>query len=94
MHFTLIFSDEFLQYCEVIIIHFKIPPHRWKNTAAKAGDVCLLPESGRFPGGGSDNPLQYSGLGNPMYRGAWQATVLGGHKKVQHGLVTKQEQSC
>ena len=65
-----------------------------KNTPANAGDVDLIPESGRFPGGGSENPLQYSGLGNPMDRGAWQATVFGGHKRVQHGLVTKQEHSC
>ena len=31
--------------------------------------------SGRFPGGGHSNPLQYSCLENPMDRGAWQATV-------------------
>ena len=30
-----------------------------------------------FPGGGNDNPLQYSFLGNPMDRGAWWATVRG-----------------
>ena len=35
----------------------------------------LIHESGRSPGGGNDNPLQYSCLGNPMDRGAWQATV-------------------
>ena len=33
--------------------------------------------SGRFPGGGHGNPLQYSCLENPMERGAWQATVPG-----------------
>jgi len=33
--------------------------------------------SGRSPGGGNGNPLQYSGLGNPMERGAWWATVYG-----------------
>ena len=33
--------------------------------------------SGRFPGGGHGNPLQYSCLKNPMDRGAWQATVHG-----------------
>ena len=31
----------------------------------------------RFPGEGNGNPLQYSFLGNPMDRGAWQATVQG-----------------
>ena len=35
----------------------------------------LIPGSGRSPGGGDGNPLQYSHLGNPMDRGAWRATV-------------------
>ena len=43
-------------------------------------DVGLIPGSGRAPGEGNDNPLQYSCLGNPMDRGAWQATV---HKVAQ-----------
>ena len=34
-----------------------------------------IPESGRSPGGGHGNPLQYSGLKNPMDRGVWQAIV-------------------
>ena len=38
-------------------------------------DPRLIPGSGRSPGGGNGNPLQYSCLGNPMDRGAWQATV-------------------
>ena len=41
-----------------------------------AGDKGLIPGSGRSPGGGNSNPLQYSGLGNPLDRGAWWATVL------------------
>ena len=40
----------------------------------------LIPRSGRHPGRGHANPLQYSCLENPMDRGAWQATVHGGHK--------------
>ena len=40
-----------------------------------AGDVGLIPGSGRFPGEGNDNPLQYYCLGNPMDGGAWWATV-------------------
>jgi len=35
----------------------------------------LIPGWGRSPGGGNSNPLQYSCLGNPTDRGAWQATV-------------------
>ena len=37
-----------------------------KNPPASAGDVGLIPGSGRSPGGGNGNPLQYSCLGNPM----------------------------
>ena len=40
-------------------------------------DLSLIPESGRSPREGSGNSLQYSCLGNPMDRGAWQATVHG-----------------
>ena len=36
-----------------------------------------VPGSGRSPGGGHGNPLQYSCLENPMDRGAWRATVHG-----------------
>ena len=51
-----------------------------KNPAASAGDARdagLIPGSGRSPGGGNGNPLQYSRLGNPVDRGAWWATVHG-----------------
>ena len=51
-----------------------------KNLPANAGDIRdmgSVPESGRSPGGGNANPLQYSCLGNPMDRGALQATVHG-----------------
>jgi len=51
-----------------------------KNPPAKvedAGDASLIPKSGRSPGGGNGNPLQYSCLGNPMERGDWRATVHG-----------------
>ena len=41
----------------------------------QAGDVGLIPGSGRSPGEGNGNPPQYSCLGNPMDRGAWWATV-------------------
>ena len=48
-----------------------------KNPPAKAGDTGLIPGSGRSPGEGNGNPLQYSCLGNPMDRGAWWATAPG-----------------
>ena len=48
-----------------------------KNPPANAGDAGSIPGSGRCPGEGNGNPLQYSCLGNPMDRGAWEATVHG-----------------
>ena len=48
----------------------------------------LIPGSERYPGKGNESPLQYSCLGNPMDRGAWQATV---HEvtRIGHELATK-----
>ena len=43
--------------------------------AVAAWNMGLIPGSERFPGGRNGNPLQYSCLGNPMDRGAWQAKV-------------------
>ena len=51
-----------------------------KNQLANAGDpgdAGSIPGSGRSPGGGNDNPLQYSCLGNSTDRGTCQATVHG-----------------
>ena len=47
------------------------------ESACNAGDPGSIPGSGRSPGGGHGNPLQYSCLENPMDRGAWWATVHG-----------------
>ena len=63
-------------------------PHIWasqvelvvKNPPANVEDIKDMGSiigSGRSPGGGNGNPLQYSFLENPMDRGAWQATVHG-----------------
>ena len=52
-----------------------------KNSPASAGDAGLVPGSGRFPGGGHGDPLQYSYLGSPMDRGVCQATVPGVSKE-------------
>jgi len=49
------------------------PPSRARNTRNSGS----IPGSGRPPGKGNGNPLQYSCLGNPMDRGAWQTTVHG-----------------
>ena len=47
------------------------------DSAVDAGDVGSIPRSGRSPGVGSGNPLRYSCLGNPVERGALQATAHG-----------------
>ena len=60
-----------------------------KNLPANAGDVGLLPEAGRSPGEGNGSPLQYSCLGNPMNRGAWQARV---HRVTKESVVTSYKQ--
>ena len=54
-----------------------------KNPPANAGDardMGPIHGSGRFPGEGNGNSLQYSCLGNPTDRGAWWATVYGAIK--------------
>ena len=48
-----------------------------KKSACNAEDLGLIPGLGRSPGEGNGNPLQYSGLENPMDRDAWKATVHG-----------------
>jgi len=48
-----------------------------QNPSANAGDVGSIPGSERYPREGNSNPFHYSCLGNPMDRGAWQATVYG-----------------
>ena len=48
-----------------------------KASACNAGDPGSIPGSGRSPGEGNGNPLQYSCLENFMERGAWQAIVHG-----------------
>ena len=58
---------------------------RWlsgKESPANAGDAGSSPGSERSPGEGNGNPFQYSCLGNPVDRGAWQATVHGVTKEL------------
>ena len=73
-------------------VKLKPLPNSWHNWRSFPGDPngkepayqynrhkrgSLIPGSGRSPGGGHGNPLQYSCLENPMDRGAWRATVHG-----------------
>ena len=57
-----------------------------KESACNAGDLGSIPGSGRSPGEGNGNPLQYSCLENPMDRGTGQATV--------HGIAKSQTRLC
>ena len=59
-----------------------------KESACNAGDLGSIPGSGKFPGEGNGNPLQYSCLENPMDRGAWQA-IVHGTARIGHDLATK-----
>ena len=62
-----------------------------KKSACNAGDAGSIPGWGRPAGGVNDNPLQYSCLGNPMKRGAWQATVHGVIKELDPWRTKKAE---
>ena len=55
-----------------------------KESACNAGYLGSIPGSGRSPGKGNGNSLQYSCLDNSPYRGAWQATVHGVTKSQTH----------
>ena len=56
-----------------VVLVVKIAPVNVRDT----GDLGSIPGSGRSPGVGNGNPLQYSCLESAMYGGAWQATVHG-----------------
>ena len=66
------------KYYKPITVWYGLP---WglssKESSCNPGDMGLIPGLGRVPGEGYGNPLQYSCLGNPMVRGAWQATEPG-----------------
>ena len=58
-----------------------------KESACNAGNPGLIPGTGRSPGEGNGNPLQYSCLENPMDRGA-QWAIVHGVARVRHDLAT------
>ena len=51
-----------------------------ENLPANAGDLGSLPGSGRSPGGGNGNPLQYPCLQNPTDRGTWGLQSMGSQR--------------
>ena len=64
-----------------------------KESACDTGDWGSIPESGRSPGGGNGNPLQYSCLENPMDRGAGRLQSMGSQKSWTR-LKRLSEQAC
>ena len=54
-----------------------------------AGNAGSIPGSGRSPGEGNGDPLQYSCLGNPMDRGAWWATAMGSQSWMRLSMHTR-----
>ena len=62
---------------------------RWKKKSpCYAGGLGSIPSSGRSPGKGNGNPVQYSCLGEPMDGGAWWTTVLGVTNEVMTDWLT------
>ena len=81
-------NNNFLKTCHSnYSISTAIGGSEGKESACSVGDLGLIPGSGKSPGEGNGNPLQYSGLENPMVRGAWWATTHG-PKWVGHDWVT------
>ena len=64
-----------LFYCALLMASLVAQPVM--NLPFNAGNLGSIPVSGRSPGGGGGNPLQYPCLENPMDRGAWQAVIHG-----------------
>ena len=62
-----------------------------KNLPANAEDTGSIPGSRRFPWRRKWQPTPVLCLGNPMGRGVYWATVHGGHKRVRHNLIIKQQ---
>ena len=63
------------------------------NLPASAGDVGLIPDSGRSPGGENGKPNPVFLAGNPMDRGAWRAAVPGVTEELNTTLVTEHTDS-
>ena len=62
-----------------------------KESASSAGYLGSIPGSGKSPGEGNGNPLQYSCLENPTDRRIWQATVHA-VARVRHDLATRERE--
>ena len=68
---------EFRRFTVSIVYRASLVAQLVENPLAVAGDLGLIPGSGRSPREGSGNPLQYFCLENSIGRGYWQAAVHG-----------------
>ena len=76
-------SDHFLSFWTSLVFHGFPWWFRGKEPICQAEDTCSIPGSGRSPGEGNGNPLQYTCLKNPMDGGAWQVTIHGIVKEIR-----------
>ena len=72
----------------VVIYYWLVPWYSDGKASINAGDLGLIPGSGRFPGEGNGNPFQYSCLENPMDGGAWCRLLSMGSQRVRHDWAT------
>ena len=86
---SLLANAYLLDWASQVALEAKQPP----TSAGDTGAAGLIPGSGRSPGAGNGNPLQYSCLENSVDRGAWWATVHGAAKS-RTQPVTKILQIC
>jgi len=76
-----------ISYIEIVTTNWDFPGGSdGKECAFSAGDLGSIPESGKSPGEGNVNPLQYSCLKNSMDRRSWRATVHGVAKSQTLGI--------
>ena len=92
--YTVVMTNK-LSYLSVLLFFMCLPNYEGASliaqsvkSACSAGHPGSIPGSGRSPGEGNGNPLQYFCLENPVDRGAWWLTVHG-VARVRHNLVTK-----
>ena len=85
------FLKEYIYICNMRASQVALMVENLPANAGNIRDAGSISESGRSPGGGHGNPLQYSCLENPMDRGAWRATV---HRVTKNWTLLKGAHIC
>ena len=71
----------------MVLLQFQRRKSRWlsgNNLPTNAGDVCSIPGLGKIPGGGNDNPLQYSCLKKTPWTEQPDGLQSTGSQRVRH----------